>query len=304
MKLYWAISLSLVILALFVAEVSASTTDFLEANALTNNALTSNALTSNALTNNALTSNALTSNALTSNALSAYSLGTNTIIGVGWNSSTYLYYGNNVTYDYVLFLHYLVLCALPPNETVTLVLTNGTQIQFVGAINLAPLITEQNLTAVEMNWVYGCLLATVNAFGVHVHISMRSGNEIAIGANEAATYSVYEGSFFGDPVLKQNFTCQGESLEEAESQSAERSLRVCTDNTSNCDITVAGKCSNICLYYTEQTGYTQCTVENTTFSQIINIYLKKDKPSSSAISACYNYLVGLLSLATLIVVIV
>jgi len=143
MKLYWAISLYLVILALFVAEVSASTTDFLEANALTNNALTSNALTSNALTNNALTSNALTSNALTSNALtsnalSAYSLGTNTIIGVGWNSSTYLYYGNNVTYDYVLFLHYLVLCALPPNETVTLVLTNGTQIQFVGAINLAP----------------------------------------------------------------------------------------------------------------------------------------------------------------------
>jgi len=107
--------------------------------------------------------------------------------------------------------------------------------------------------------------------------------------------------FFGDPVLNQNYTCQGESIEEAESQSAQRKLRICTDNTSNCDINVAGKCSNICLGYTELAGYTQCTVENTTYSQVINIYLQKDLPAGSAISAGYNYLVGVVSLAILIV---
>src|SRR5262245_22828632 len=97
------------------------------------NALTANALTANALTANALTANALTANALTANGLK----------------------------DPLarMFLKYVVSCALPADETLSMSI-DGKKYKFEGGLGLAPQWGEAGGTcdASCQRWVSACVL--------------------------------------------------------------------------------------------------------------------------------------------------
>jgi len=259
----------------------------LTANSLNFNSLSFNAITLNALTVNSLTYNSLTYNALTSNALSFNGIQLNGLGVIGQNG---LYTAIDVLNGTILlgteqnastvaeFFKYFIQCALDSGDSWQLTL-NGTQYIFDGGVGLVPDLKDRAITFDESRWLSACLFAHVNAFGIHVMISTRSGNEIAVTPDELAQYRVYEGAFFGD--LSSNsswYSCHGEPIAEAESESSWRKYRVCTDSTV-CGFNSVGRCADVCKVNDGQLGYQNCTGNGTIYYEVVNTYLQSDVSS-------------------------
>jgi hypothetical protein len=199
---------------------AALTTNALTVNALTVNALTVNALTVNALTVNALTVNGLTSNALTVNAL----------------------HDPNARE----LLSYIVSCALPADESVTIDV-EGTTYTYDGQLGLTPEWGEPNGSCDLgcQEWVSACLLARLDYLGVKREISVRGDNPaLQVSAQEAAAFTVREATYYGNifdaPVPQLRFGCLSPGQTE--------DVRVCGPTLQGCavDFDPNVTCADVC----------------------------------------------------------
>jgi len=251
---------------------NALTNNIMVANALAANALSSNQLAANGVSFNALASNALTFNALTGMATSDTdnSLSVLTSMSLLELAASMEHVTPNLTLAIVPeLLEFFVGCALNEGDTWN-VTYNGTFYTFMGSLGLAPSIVTSPPTYQQELWLSSCLMVRVNHFGRHVLISLR-GNAFTTTEEEEEEYTVFEGSFFGNLFLnpQQKYACQGVQESIAIQESPDRQWRVCTDATVDCDFTVVGMCSDVCL---SQEG--PCVANGTEWSDVINSYLR------------------------------
>jgi len=150
-------------------------------------------------------------------------------------------------------LKYAISCAIPYGIALTSSYA-GMTYNFVGEIGLAPGWLDRGLRDTEQRWVSACLLARVNRFGVPVSISIRGPHDaLQVTEEEAVTYSVEEGSFYGNvfrgvegPMVWN--ACRGQ--DQAVSESGTLELRDCAEpdpenpGLSLCGFNYAGDCGS------------------------------------------------------------
>jgi hypothetical protein len=170
-------------------------------------------------------------------------------------------------------LSYIVSCALPDGQSVTLSDSLGTSYTYGGSIGLAPSWYSNPATEADRRWVSACILARVNHFGVSVPISLRGTNAaLVVDAQEAAAYSIREGAFYGDIFATDGTldACAGE-LKLAGSQESSLPLRECTvsedGTTTKCGFAYAGPCATACQ--SEAGNYTSCG----SVAEVVTVYL-------------------------------
>lgn len=218
------------------------------------------ALTStNRLSSNRLSSNRLSSNRLSSNRLSSNSL---EVQGLASTDS-----GREV-------LSYIVGCALPIGQNLTIDV-QGVTYTYPGWIGLAPAWATRIPTVTERRWVTSCLLSRTNVNGVPVNISMRSDSNLALltSAAERTLYTQAEGSFYGDlfaPVLV-TYACSNRDW-----TLLSGTFRACALSpngiTTDCGFTYTGSCdSATCTDKTAPFG--GCKGGSTTYAEVITIFL-------------------------------
>jgi len=225
-------------------------------NALTQNAITQNALTQNALTQNALTQNALTQNALTQNALSAIE-----------DPSAQGALNREL-------LQYIVACAFKPSQSFDFTWTDDDGAShaehLVGQLGLAPKWATGAIGPDGQRMVSACLGAKVNFYGVHVTISVRSGEKplrLLPFDTELDDYPYVEGAFWGNiwaptPYLNACYVPTNRD-------NSRDHLRECASGHVNADGTIAecgiidirGSCSSVCKKFDASRGYYEDCLE-------------------------------------------
>ncbi len=213
---------------------------------------------------NRLASNRLASNRLASNRLASNSLETRDLMS---------------TEDGREVMSYIVGCALPAWQSVTLQDSAGVQYTYPGLLNLAPAWTSRALTVSERRWITACLAARTNVFGVPVSISMRHDTNPALlaGSAEKSTYANAEGAFYGDlfattPVL---FACGNRAW----STFQPNTFRACAlssgGSSTDCQFTYTGPCGGgtTCSDKVAPFGGCKGGVPSTTYSEVITIFL-------------------------------
>jgi len=178
--------------------------------------------------------------------------------------------------DLLSLLNYVVECALPEGQAWKPKTSNGTQLEYFGRFGLAPDYLSKPLSLVEQEWMTSCLLVHVNAFGKHILISIRSVQTIGVTEEEIQKFELYEGAFFGNAFAQYGsvFSCQGTPEQQALAESPDRQWRVCTDPSHpNCPTSI-GYCSDHCMNYVKDFGYSSCLVNGTTWDQVLNVYLE------------------------------
>jgi len=181
---------------------------------------------------------------------------------------------------------YLVSCALDEGDTWNATLEDGLAAQYIGQFGFAPSLSSTVMSQEEQQWVSGCLLSRVNYFGVHVELSLRNNAEVELDDYQTLTeFSVFEGAFFGT-LFSNNTTkyaCQGKPRAEALAESPDRQWRVCTDSDNLCQMIVLGSCANYCSNYSLGGGYTTCSVQGQTYTEVVNVFLR------SSASTTYSF---------------
>jgi len=215
-------------------------------------ALTTNALSFNALSFNALSFNALSFNALSFNALSFNALSFN-----GLTSDPLMMNALENPLGQELFT-YIVSCALPADASIDLTI-QGTPYEFHGGLGLAPQWGEPNgFCDVDcQEWVSACLLARLDYQGVTREISLRGDNPaLAVGAQEAAAYTVGEAAYFGNIFTgffpQERYACLYPGQTEIE--------RVCGPTLAGCAVDVDPNvtCAEVCGHPREDGSFPDC----------------------------------------------
>jgi len=200
--------------------------------------LASNRLASNRLASNRLASNRLASNRLSSNKLDPSQLDANDLV---------------LTADGRDVLSYLIGCALPADVTLHADV-DGQTYDFPGNLGLAPRWVTHRLSGKDKRWISACMLARINAHDTAEAISLRGPNAaLTVGIDEAALYTVVEGSFYGniftkdpDPIIW--IACRGEG--QAMGEFGGLVDRDCTEpdpvnpGLTQCGFTSAGDCAD------------------------------------------------------------
>lgn len=219
-------------------------------NALTQNAITQNALTQNALTQNALTQNALTQNALTQNALSAIQ-------------------DPNEQGDLNReLLKYIVACAFKSQQSFDFSWTDEANVvhaeHFEGQLGLAPEWATGAMREDGKYLVTSCLAAKTNYYGVHVTISVRSGEKplrLPSGSPELTSYNKVEGAFWGNlwapqPYINACYNSANVNNSRAHQRDCAAGHLEQNGSVSECGIIdILGSCSSVCKSYNSQRGY-------------------------------------------------
>jgi hypothetical protein len=114
------------------------------------------------------------------------------------------------TADGQMIVTYLVKCALPVGHTLVKEDENGVRHAFPGLIGLAPQWESGSCGMNCQESVSACMLALVNASGVHVPLWLMATNPV-VGFGQNPAYPHQEGSFFGNLFLDtpQAFYCAG-----------------------------------------------------------------------------------------------
>ncbi|CAN5853865.1 hypothetical protein BH11MYX3_BH11MYX3_10500 [soil metagenome] len=221
---------------------------------------TQDALTStNRLSSNRLSSNRLSSNRLSSNRLSSNSL---EVQGLAATES-----GREV-------LSYIVGCALPIGQSLTIAVA-GVTYTYPGWIGLAPGWATRVPTVSERRWVTSCLLSRTNVNGVPVNISMRNDSNLSLvtSAAERALYTQAEGSFYGDlfATVPVTYACSNRGWSQLSGP-----FRACAlspdGHTTDCGFTYTGSCaSTTCTDKTAPFG--GCKGGATVYSEVVTIFL-------------------------------
>jgi hypothetical protein len=222
---------------------------------------TQDALTStNRLSSNRLSSNRLSSNRLSSNRLSSNSL---EVQGLASTDS-----GREV-------LSYIVGCALPTGQSLTINVA-GTTYTYPGWIGLAPGWATRVPTVSERRWVTSCLLARTNVNGVPVNISMRSDSNLSLltSAAERTLYTQAEGSFYGDlfAPVPVTYACSNRGWSQLSG-----TFRACALSpnglTTDCGFTYTGSCSNTATCTDTVAPFGGCKSGGTSYAEVITIFL-------------------------------
>ncbi len=154
-----------------------------------------------------------------------------------------------------VLLDYTLRCALSSSQKFHVKNPQGVIVPLpsVAGIGLAPNWLTRGLTAVEQQWVLGCILAHINATGQSVPVSFRGAHSaLATTAAESVDYPYLEGAFygsFGDPAnpdlafRTRQYACYGPALVAKCGAAAPTVLwnRLCTRGDCS-DLTVVGPC--------------------------------------------------------------
>ncbi|MFT3698796.1 MAG: hypothetical protein QM831_36960 [Kofleriaceae bacterium] len=223
------------------------------------------------------TSNKLAANKLAANKLAANKLAANKLASAAFANSDSGPLIN--TADGRDVLTYMISCALPAGQSITLTDSTGAAWSFAGSIGVAPAWSTRALTLDEQRWETGCVLGRVNYFGVKVDLSMR-GNNAALAITSAdATYTELDGIFYGnlfDSSGPKEYACDGR---------AGNPTRVCADVSSDgvttmCGFTYTGMCTgagtaSACTGAMTAPTCKTPTPTTTPFTQTVLVYLQK-----------------------------
>ena len=224
---------------------------------------------SNRLASNRLASNRLASNRLASNSLGAAALTSSALIE---------------TADGREVFSYIVNCALPENQSLSVADSAGTSYEFTGEIGLAPNWATNTPTVAERRWVTACLLARTNYYGVPVQISMR-GSHAALSAThgETSVFNVAEGAFYGDLFDDREqswFACGSKRYTTALAADAQRTCTISQNGvTTMCGFTYTHFCgtaldpSHPAACGNSKTPWTTCSGGGESWSEVITIFL-------------------------------
>ena len=138
--------------------------------------------------NNKISSNKISSNKISSNKISSNKLSVN-IDAAGDLLSTP---------DGQEVFSFLVSCALPADITLEATLPDGTVLDFLGELGLAPAWIHRPLDDKDKGWVSACMFARVNNHDVSIPISLRGPSHVlSADANERENWPLEEGAFYG-----------------------------------------------------------------------------------------------------------
>lgn len=216
----------------------------------------------NRLAGNRLAGNRLAGNRLAGNRLAGNALSSTRLVALAETAEILNDADGREVYSY------MVSCALPFPKTIEAdvpgapntapPLTNYTcsneHCVFDGNLGLAPDWENEKLDKAGEGWVSACLFARVNAFVTAEEISLRGRNmSLAVTTEEASTYSVQEGGFYGNIFDNGKgepewYACRGEG--QAAGESGGLALRDCTEENpakpgyTMCGFHYAGDCGD------------------------------------------------------------
>jgi len=180
-------------------------------------------------------------------------------------------------------LRYVVRCALPAGTHITVPHEERVEI-LKGSLGLAPDWRDKALTVSGQRKVSACLLGLVNAFGVHVKVSMRGPYEaLAKGSTseeqEPFTYqeAAFYGNIFSTPPV--SYVCRGAG---GNKSSPWRDKRVCSDLSDNppltkCGMIFTGDCSDVCQMVDEKEHYvTKCRGGSDIYDDVVTTFLSEE----------------------------
>ncbi len=153
---------------------------------------------------------------------------------------------------------------------------------YPGQIGLATDWSSQAIGSAEELWVSACLVSRVNYYGVHVEISSRGANDaLAVGSDEASTYTMQEGAFFGNVFASTPTAFACDYLTDDDySQSLDRDCAAGhiddLGNLESCpNVQRVGSCDALgCTLDDTGTFYTSCQgPDGSTTDQVVTVYL-------------------------------
>jgi hypothetical protein len=174
-------------------------------------------------------------------------------------------------------MSYIVGCAIPTGQSVTMQDSAGVQYTLPGWIGLAPAWATRAPTVTERRWVTACLLARTNVNGVPVNISMRHDSNLALvtTAAERTLYSNVEGAFYGDlfATVPVTYACSNRSW----TTLSPGTFRACALSpnglTTDCGFTYTGSCTNTATCTDKTAPFGGCKAAGLTYTEVITINL-------------------------------
>ena len=234
-----------------------------------NNRLSVNRLSMNRLSLNRLSLNRLSLNRLSLNRLS--------LNGAASDGLEQTEQGREL-------LSYVARCALRDAD-ILVAEHDGVTYEFPGLLGVAPEWENAPLTDSLQNWVSACLLAHVNAYDTSVPISLRAPEKLEFDISESVAFPVYEATFFGNVfnVEQVMYACTGDMPEVANTLSADRALRACSDaanadGTSECQFVTVGRCRDICSDKSPGMGWAGCAAGGVNYAEAVSVYLLSSVP--------------------------
>jgi hypothetical protein len=209
--------------------------------AVVDNGISANGISANGISANGISANGISANGISANGISANGISANGISANGLSASGLTAAGlaDPVTQQ---FLQYLVSCALGPQQSLTLT-AGGKTYTFPGQLGLAPQWAGDHGSCDGscQRWVSACLLARVDAAGIHREISIRGPTPALFPSpKEISQYTQREATYFGNLFIpgQPRFFCLAPGQTEDE--------RVCGDSLADCPMTVVGSCAQDC----------------------------------------------------------
>lgn len=224
-------------------------------------------LEENGITFNSLTNNSIAINSIAINSIAINSIAINSIAINGINLSVLTM--NNNPLDNALYpnfqkvFKYMVQCALPAGQCVSVTDVDGSAASYCGALGVAPTWATTPLSQTDQWRVTSCLMARTNAYGYQVAISLR-GEGITVDQTER-TYTYDEGAFWGNifspnPAL---YACTGNYSDFYYDRG-----RLCSSAASACGFTIVGSCLTACAIQAKNGGpYRGCSSNTTCTKQ-------------------------------------
>jgi Regulator of chromosome condensation (RCC1) repeat len=155
--------------------------------------------------------------------------------------------------DFETLYQYVVECALPAGQAVTLYDESDQPLTYHGSLGLAPEWYDGPLTAAGEEKVSACLAARSNGNGQPVLISLR-GSGIAVSAQEEDVFRTYEGIFWADLFAENDADVY---IRSCMVEGGGLSGRVCAQS-DGCGFDFQGDCASVCTYDAVLGEYTSC----------------------------------------------
>ncbi len=258
---------------------------------LDDNGMSANGFSANGMSANGFSANGMSANGFSANGLVTILLSGATLAASGTPDARFAaWFDSTPTANE--FMTYFVKCALPAGERVTF-----RSYSWAGVIGVAPNWKYGSPTTADQERVTACLMAHVNADGMHVSISVRS-NVTSYTQTEATAYGIKEGMFFGNIFAptrtayscSYNYTyqvtCSGRKYTYTQATLASFGLpgasgRTCATN-SGCGFVNVGNCFQTCPQYWSGT----CTVNGVGYTNAV----ETDLQTPAAGSLCGSFM--------------
>jgi hypothetical protein len=189
-------------------------------NGVAPNGITTNGITTNGITTNGITTNGITTNGITTDVITALN-------------------GSDLAQK---FFTYLVSCALPAGQNITLTI-NTVATTFYGGLGLAPQwgVEQGSCDTACQKLVSACMLARVNFYGDHVPLSVRGNfGPLATTSTERTAFPKREAAYWG------NIFTAPQLMYACKEYNSTLITRSCGPGITNSIMTVRGDCTEFC----------------------------------------------------------